>query len=201
MLFTERTHYWPFPTSVPQGTPLAHLERRIAAAAKDLGHTLPTATDFRKEVEIKNHRLEGPITEGVSQALSHSMQTADLYYQAPTVEDSFGAFTAIQAIIGTATPGPSSPLPSSHVSASMASSDRSGLSASTALSGPSGLSASTASPGPSGLLASTLPPSSNVANPPSTSATPPKRPSSLHESRLTKGAGRNPQTVCLSSLV
>ena len=102
------------------GAPLSHLERRIAASAKDLGHTLPTSTEFRKEVKIRNRRLEGPTREGASRALSHSIQTADLYYQAPTVDDAFSAFTAIQHIImegrtdGAELTEPSSPLSCSN---------------------------------------------------------------------------------------
>ena len=54
-------------------------------AARGLGHTLPTATAFRKQVEIRNKRLSGAMRESVSRALSHSLMTAQQYYQAPVV--------------------------------------------------------------------------------------------------------------------
>ena len=78
----------------------AHLERIMERAAKLLGHDLPRPTSFRKELEIRNKRLEGPIREAVSQSLSHSMATAASYYQAPSANDSVATYRAIQPIIG-----------------------------------------------------------------------------------------------------
>ena len=41
----------------PQGGVVQHLERTVKCVTHELGHTLPTATSFRKEVEINNKRL------------------------------------------------------------------------------------------------------------------------------------------------
>ena len=68
-------------------------------AAKALGHDLPRATAFRKELEIRNKRLEGPTREAVSRSLSHSIGTAALYYQALSVSDSVATYKAIQSLI------------------------------------------------------------------------------------------------------
>ena len=82
------------------GQPLQHLERKVDAAARSIGHTLPTATSFRKHIEIRNKRLSGPMREAVSRALSHSLATAQQYYQAPTVSDAYSAYSVMQDIIG-----------------------------------------------------------------------------------------------------
>ena len=81
------------------GSPLTHLERKIDRAARSLGHDLPHSTAFRKELEIRNKRLEGPKREAVSRALSHSIGTAALYYQAPSQSDSIATYRAIQTLI------------------------------------------------------------------------------------------------------
>jgi hypothetical protein len=77
----------------------AHLERIIERAARRLGHDLPRTTAFRKELEIRNKRLEGPTKEAVSRSISHSQQTAALYYQAPSASDSIATYKAIQSLI------------------------------------------------------------------------------------------------------
>ena len=82
------------------GRPVQHLERKMAAAAKAIGHTLPTSTDFRKALEFRNKRLTGPIREAVSRALCHSMGTASQYYQAPTASDAYNAYSVVQDIVG-----------------------------------------------------------------------------------------------------
>ena len=64
------------------------------------GNNLPTPTAFRKELEIRNKRQEGPMKEAVSRALSHSLATAQQYYQAPTMSDTYVAYGAMQEIIG-----------------------------------------------------------------------------------------------------
>ena len=74
------------------GAKLEHLERRINLAAQPLGHSLPTATGLRKEMEICNKRQEGPVREAVSRALSHSLGTAAQYYQAPTLSDAYRTY-------------------------------------------------------------------------------------------------------------
>lgn len=43
--------------------------------------------------EIRNKRLTGPMKEVVSRALSHSLGTAQQYYQAPTLKDAYGAYS------------------------------------------------------------------------------------------------------------
>lgn len=73
---------------------------KIYAAANSIGHTLPTSTDFRKTLEIRIKRLTGPIREAVSQALNHSLGTANQYYQAPTASDAYNAYSVAQDIIG-----------------------------------------------------------------------------------------------------
>ena len=55
------------------GQEVSHLERKIEVATRPLGHSLPTTTMFRKELEIRNKRQEGPTREAVSRALSHSL--------------------------------------------------------------------------------------------------------------------------------
>ena len=87
------------------GKEVTHLERKIDAAARGLGHRLPTATAFRKQVEIRNKRLSGAMRESVSRALSHSLMTAQQYYQAPTLSDIYGAYTIVQDIIAGARAG------------------------------------------------------------------------------------------------
>ena len=82
------------------GKAIGHLERKIETATRPLGHSLPTATTFRKELEIRNKRQEGPVREAVSRALSHSLSTAQQYYQAPTLSDTYSAYDAIGCIIG-----------------------------------------------------------------------------------------------------
>ena len=89
------------------GTPIRHLERVIDRAARALGHSLPTATTFRKHVEISNKRFEGPQREAVSRALSHSISTAAQYYQAPTEGDTISTYQVIQSIIDGQGGGPS----------------------------------------------------------------------------------------------
>ena len=81
------------------GQQVSHLERKIEVATRPLGHSLPTATVFRKELEIRNKRQEGPTREAVSRALSHSLSIALQYYQAPTLTDTYSAYNAIGAII------------------------------------------------------------------------------------------------------
>ena len=81
------------------GAPLQHLERKIYGAAKSIGHTLPTSTEFRKCLEIRNKRLSGPMREAISRALSHSLGTAQQYYQAPTVSDVYSTYSVMQDII------------------------------------------------------------------------------------------------------
>lgn len=87
-----------------EGETLKHIERRINTAANALGHNLPTATNLRKELEISNKRQEGPLREAVSRALSHSLGTAQQYYQAPTLQDAYGAYASMQSIMGGKTP-------------------------------------------------------------------------------------------------
>ena len=67
--------------------PLQHLERKVQTSAKTIGHTLPSATAFRKFIEIRNKRLSGPMRDAVSRSLSHSLGTAEQYYQAPSLND------------------------------------------------------------------------------------------------------------------
>jgi len=62
------------------GSELVHLERKITSASSTLGHSLPTATRFRKSLEIHNKRLNGPLNDAVSRALTHSVSTAHQYY-------------------------------------------------------------------------------------------------------------------------
>lgn len=81
------------------GAAVAHLERKIQTAAKDLGYALPTATEFRKDLEVRNKRLEGPAREAVSRHLSHSSNTAAQYYQSPTQGDSLATFRIIGRLI------------------------------------------------------------------------------------------------------
>ena len=83
-----------------QGQRPQHIERRVDSAAKILGHSLLTATSLRKVIEIFNKRLEGPSREAVSRALSHSLNTAQRYYQAPTLRDAYSAYEMMQGIMG-----------------------------------------------------------------------------------------------------
>ena len=83
------------------GTRMVHLERKVDHAARALGHSLPTSTTFRKQLEINNKRIEGPKREAVSRALSHSISTAAQYYQAPTHGDSLSTYRTIQELIAT----------------------------------------------------------------------------------------------------
>ena len=78
------------------GSELQHLERKVNAAAKVLGHNLPTATKFRKHLEIQN---KGPAKDAISRALAHSLATAKQYYQAPTRSDTYKAYRLIEGII------------------------------------------------------------------------------------------------------
>ena len=71
----------------------------METAGKLLGHNLPTATSFRKELEIRNKWQDGPIREAVSRALSHSLATAKQYYQAPTISDACNTYNVMQDII------------------------------------------------------------------------------------------------------
>ena len=71
------------------GSPVRHLDRKVSASAKVVGHTLPMSTDFWKSLEIKNKRQSGPIREAVSRALTHSLGAANQYYQAPTAADAY----------------------------------------------------------------------------------------------------------------
>ena len=82
------------------GSELVHLERKIDSATRVLGHILPTATKFRKCIEIKNRQLCGPMKDAVLRALADSYATAQQYYQAPTSSDAFQAYTVMQDIIG-----------------------------------------------------------------------------------------------------
>ena len=80
------------------GTRMVHL---VDHAARALGHSLPTATTFRKQLVINNKRIEGPNREALSRALSHSISTAAQYYQAPTHGDSLSTYRTIQELIAT----------------------------------------------------------------------------------------------------
>ena len=75
---------------------MVHLERKIDLTTKALGHSLPKATAFRKQLEISNKR---PKREAVSRALSHSISTAAQCYQAPTHGDSLSTYRTIQQLI------------------------------------------------------------------------------------------------------
>ena len=77
------------------GQQVSHLERKIEVATRPLGHSLPTATVFRKELEIRNKRQEGSTREAVTRALFTALQ----YYQAPTLADTYSAYNAIGAIV------------------------------------------------------------------------------------------------------
>lgn len=77
------------------GAAVSHLERKLQTAAKDLGYVLPTATDFCKDLEIRNKRLEGPAREAISRHLSHFKNTVAQYYQSPTEGDSLATFQTI----------------------------------------------------------------------------------------------------------
>ena len=81
------------------GSPVVHLERIIARATCALEHSLTTSTTFRKDVEIRNKRIEGLMREAVSQSLSHSIATACQYYQAPMRKDSVATYQTIQTLI------------------------------------------------------------------------------------------------------
>ena len=94
------------------GEAMTHLEHRIQQAAEAVGHSLPTATMFRKQMEICNKRQEGPTREAVSRALSHSLSTAQVYYQAPTLADTYSTYRAIRKMIAGETA--TSPAPGSE---------------------------------------------------------------------------------------
>lgn len=79
------------------GEQVTNLDRKIKCATT--GYNLPTATDLRKEVEIQNKRLQGPLREAVSRALSHSQATAQQYYQAPSERDIIQTYDVISNII------------------------------------------------------------------------------------------------------
>ena len=89
----------PFAFPAFDGKHLTHLERKIETATSPLGHSLPNATSFRKELEIRNKRQEGPLREAVSRALSLSLATAQQYYQAPTLADTYSTYEIIGDII------------------------------------------------------------------------------------------------------
>ena len=72
---------------------------QIGTAAKSLGHNLPSATEFRKEIEICNKRQEGQVRDAVSRALAHSLSTAQQYYHAPTLSDTFETYRGIDEIM------------------------------------------------------------------------------------------------------
>ena len=96
------------------GDTIHHLERKIDAAAKPLGHSLPTATEFRKDLEMKNKRLPGHMREAVSHSLSHSRGTAAQYYQASTSSDSYSTYTNISRLIDGEVGNSPSPTPPPH---------------------------------------------------------------------------------------
>ena len=82
------------------GSALTHIERKICKATGAIGYNLPNSTTYRKELEIRNKRLEGPNEGGrVSRSLTHSIGTATLYYQAPSQTDSISTYMTIQSLI------------------------------------------------------------------------------------------------------
>ena len=81
----------------------------METAAKSLGQSLPTATVFRKELEIRNKRQDGPMREAISWALSHSLATASQYYQVLTTSDAYTTYSVMQKIIGGAQAASPSP--------------------------------------------------------------------------------------------
>ena len=97
-----------------EGKVMKHPERKMITAAGLLGHTLPLPTTFRKELETRNKRQEGPLREAVSRAISHSLATAQQYYQAPTMSDAYMAYGVMQDIIA-GTRGLSPPAPPTAV--------------------------------------------------------------------------------------
>ena len=92
-----------------EGKVMKHPERKMITAAGLLGHTLPLPTTFRKELETRNKRQEGPLREAVSRAISHSLATAQQYYQAPTMSDAYMAYGVMQDIAGTRGLSPPAP--------------------------------------------------------------------------------------------
>lgn len=83
-----------------EGKEVRHLERRMEAAARTVGHEIPRPTIFRKAIETRNKREDGPIREAISRSMCHSLATAQRYYQAPTISDTYRAYGAVQEIIG-----------------------------------------------------------------------------------------------------
>lgn len=83
-----------------EGKEVRHLERRMEAAARTVGHEIPRPTIFRRALENRNKREEGPMREAISRSMSHSLATAQQYYQAPTISDTYKAYGAVQEIIG-----------------------------------------------------------------------------------------------------
>ena len=71
----------------------------MEAAAKTVGHSLPTATTFRKAMEVRNKRLPDPLWEAVSHTLCHSSGTAETYYRAPATRDTVQTYKRIGAIV------------------------------------------------------------------------------------------------------
>ena len=82
-----------------QGKLVSHLERKMLMAARTLDHNLPNPSIFRKELEIRNKRQDGPLSQAVSRVLSHSLTTAQQFYQAPTLSDTYATYEVMQEII------------------------------------------------------------------------------------------------------
>ena len=81
------------------GSPHTHLVRKMQEATSGLGHSLPSSTSFRKAIEIRNKRLEGPLRSAVSRSLSHSLATAEQYYQSPSLTDVYSTYHVLNDII------------------------------------------------------------------------------------------------------
>ena len=81
------------------GSPLTHLERKVTKATGAIGYDLPNSKTYRKELDIRNKRIQGPAREAVSRSLSHSIGTATLYYQAPSQNDSISTYQTIQSLV------------------------------------------------------------------------------------------------------
>ena len=82
-----------------RGGEASHIERVMEAAAKTVGHSLPTATTFRKAIEVRNKRLPDPLREAVSRDLCHPSGTAEAYYRASSTRDIVQTYKRIGAII------------------------------------------------------------------------------------------------------
>ena len=85
----------------------------MEVAARTVGHAIPKPTIFRKAMESRNKREDGPVREAISQSMCHSLATAQQYYQAPTISDTYRAYGAVQEIIG-GTRGLSPPIQSTR---------------------------------------------------------------------------------------